>query len=373
MPPWPCLRPPGKRGVARRPEAVPRAPGHSCLKGSAGLRNLLEALLRRGAELLDLPLRRLLGGLLGLLGHLRDDLLAALERLAAGLGGLLLDRVGDRAQLLVLLAGDRDDEPDQESRGRGPDGEAERVVLRHGSRLHGARLHAPGGGAHAVLHGRRGRADAARDGGGGRADALRGGPGAALDPRHDALRLVGNGLLDVRGLVLDLFLRAHLVAERVDVLADPLAGLLDPCTDHFRFLSHWTSSLTLSMVCSGTGGVPCLIRSRPRRASTPATAPQIAATIRAATPPGMARASSRIRHAVSAASPIPPATAPPPNIAPPTPICLPFSASSALASSTSWRTRVETSLVNCFATSPRDASCRSSRIRSWTSSFVGCC
>jgi hypothetical protein len=44
-------------------------------------------------------------------------------------------------------------------------------------------------------------------------------------------------------------------------------------SDRIWVLAHSTSSLTVSMVCSGTGGTACLTLARPRRASTAATAP----------------------------------------------------------------------------------------------------
>ena len=58
------------------------------------------------------------------------DLLAVLERLGAGLLDLVLDVVGDAADLLVLHAGGRDQHAGDEADGDGADGEAERVLLR---------------------------------------------------------------------------------------------------------------------------------------------------------------------------------------------------------------------------------------------------
>src|SRR6185436_17967948 len=57
-----------------------------------------------------------------------------------------------------------------------------------------------------------------------------------------AHRILGSGL-DVR-----------LVGERVDGVAHALAGVLYLGADCARVFAHSTSSLTVSTVCSGTGG-----------------------------------------------------------------------------------------------------------------------
>jgi hypothetical protein len=72
--------------------------------------------------------------------RLLGDLLAALQRLLAGLLHLILDLVGHGAEPLVLDPGGRHRQPGQEAQGGGADGQAERVLLRQPGRLPGPLL-----------------------------------------------------------------------------------------------------------------------------------------------------------------------------------------------------------------------------------------
>src|SRR3954447_7981814 len=84
-------------------------------------------LLGAGAQVLRVLLTALLGGLGGVL----RDLLAALERLLARLLGPVLDVVGHGAELLVLDAGGRAQHAGEEADGDGADGEPQGVLLGH--------------------------------------------------------------------------------------------------------------------------------------------------------------------------------------------------------------------------------------------------
>src|SRR5215213_934508 len=135
MPPAaPSPRPPPpvgcREGLPRpRPAAFTGAGAALVNAARSARRGLLHVLLGVGGELLAVLLALLLHGLLGALGRLLGDLLAALEGLLAGLLRLLLDVVGDRAELLVLDARGRQQHPDEEADGGGADGQAERVLL----------------------------------------------------------------------------------------------------------------------------------------------------------------------------------------------------------------------------------------------------
>src|SRR5918994_329220 len=91
------------------------------------LARVVGALLRAFAKLFSLLAPRLLRGI----GSLARHLLAALHRLLARLLGLLLDVVGDRADLLVLDLGRGHEESGHEANRGRTDGEAERVLLCH--------------------------------------------------------------------------------------------------------------------------------------------------------------------------------------------------------------------------------------------------
>ena len=71
----------------------------------------------------------LAAALLGRLGGVLGDLLAALERFLAGLLGACDDVVGGGAELLVLDAGGGDQRADEEADRQRADGEPERVLL----------------------------------------------------------------------------------------------------------------------------------------------------------------------------------------------------------------------------------------------------
>src|SRR5215210_3557273 len=223
-------------------------------------------------------------------------MLAAFERLLPGLLGPVLDLVGDRADLLVLDLGGRHEEPGDEADGDGADREPERVLLGHA-------LDAPG---------------LALD-----LAAVRRRPGHLLLRGAD---LVGNRVLRPR-------LDVGLVAERLDRVAHPGAGLLYVLPDRARVFAHSTSSFVLSMACSGTGGPAFWILPLPVSASAAATAPYTTATSSAASQSGMAESSAAITHVVSAANAPTPNSPAPPNMPAPTPACFPFSASSAFARS----------------------------------------
>src|SRR4051794_40419443 len=98
------------------------------------------------------------------------------------------------------------------------------------------------------------------------------------------------------------------------------------------------SAFVLSRARSGTGGVASCTLFLPVSASTPATAAQTTATISAASQASTAVASARIAQAVRAPSAYRPNTPAPPNMPAPMPAFLPFTCSSALASSISLRT-----------------------------------
>src|SRR5690348_10106004 len=104
----------GRRGSARRDRLGP------LLSGVAELVRVLPAGL----------LRRVLGALCCLL----CDVLAALHGLLPRVLDLVLDLVGQRADLLVLDARGRDEQACDEPDGDAADGEAQRVLLRDARR-----------------------------------------------------------------------------------------------------------------------------------------------------------------------------------------------------------------------------------------------
>src|SRR5215216_4042529 len=178
--------------VLRLPAVAPRRPPEP----------LRELLAQRGCVVAG-AVGELLAVLAPLFAHgLRrrlGDVLAALEGLLAGLLGLVLDPIGDRAELLVLDVRARNGKAHEETGGDCADSEPERVLLRD---------------AKALLHG---------------ADGVR--------------RPILRARLDV-----------GLVAQRVDGLSHALAGVDYLVADRVRVFAHCTSSFTDSMVSSGTGG-----------------------------------------------------------------------------------------------------------------------
>src|SRR4051794_19644188 len=103
-----------------------------------------------------------------------------------------------------------------------------------------------------------------------------------LDLVDDLVALSADRLLDVLDLGLRLGLDVRLLGEGRDGVAQLLARLLYVLADRARVFAHSTSSFTLSVASSGTGGVACCTRLRPCSASTPAPANRTEATISAA-------------------------------------------------------------------------------------------
>src|SRR4029450_7722398 len=265
----------------------------------------------------------------------------AVEGLLPGLLDLVLDLVGHRPELLVLDPGRGHGQPGQEPDGDGPDGQAPRGLL-------GPSGHVPG----LLLDLAAARGGVAGPGRGPDHGLL--GPGRGVAHLGlDALHLVAHRFLGPRGHV-------GLVADGLDGLAHLGPGLLYVLSDLIWVLAHSTSSFTVSMVCSGTRGVACLIFAWPCLTRTKAMIPYTTATIRAASQAGMTAFRARMKQAVRApraASPMAPA---PPNMPGPMPACLPLAVSSALASSSSWWTSRVVCSESCLSSSPSDRSCRSS-------------
>src|SRR4029453_4838729 len=183
-----------------------------------------------------------------------------------------------------------------------------------------------------------GRGGVAHPGGG----AAYGVSGAGRRPSDGLLGAhggVGHRCLHVVHLLAHLFLGSArhvcLVADGLHGLAHLGSGLLYFLADLVWVLAHCTSSLTVSMVCSGTGGTACLTRSRPRKASTAATPADTTATMRAASQAGMTMSSNTMKQVVNAAAANRPTAPAAPNRPAPIPACLPFWLSSALARSSS--------------------------------------
>src|SRR5215218_2014036 len=216
--------------------------------------DVLGALLGAVGQLLAVVLGLVLGGVGGRAGHLLGDLLAPVHRLLAGLLDLLLDLVGHRPQPLVLDPGRRHSQPGQEPQGSGPDGQPQRVLPGQPGRPPGGLLDlAPAGGGGAGPVGRPGH-------------GLLGPSGGARHRRLDVLHLVAHRFLGSGGHI-------GLVANGLDGLAHLGSGLLYVFSDRIWVLAHSTSSFTVSMVCSGTGGVAALSLAWPCLTSTKAMIP----------------------------------------------------------------------------------------------------
>src|SRR4051812_14280203 len=173
------------------------------------------------------------------------------------------------------------------------------------------------------------------------------------------------GLVD---LVLGARLDVGLLGQRGGGLGELLARALDVAPDLLRrpgvvrgahrraswtcSLVYRTSSLTVSTVCSGTGGPARRARARPISASTPAIASHATPTITAASQPGIAVSRARMAAAVSAPKPKSARTPPAPSMPAPMPASLPLAVSSTFASSSSWRTSVETCVERSLTSSP---------------------
>src|SRR4030095_14513748 len=107
------------------------------------------------------------------------------------------------------------------------------------------------------------------------------GPGGGVAHRRlHALHLVAHRFLGPRG-------HFGLVADGLDGLAHLGPGLLYVLSDLIWVLAHSTSSFTVSMVCSGTGGVARLILAWPCLTRTKAMIPYTTATITAASQAGL--------------------------------------------------------------------------------------
>src|SRR5205823_95991 len=173
-------------------------------------------------------------------------------------------------------------------------------------------------------------------------------------PRQPRAPDVDGHVLLVHHPVLRSTLDVRLVGQRLQRVPHPPARLLYLLADRSRDLAHATSSFTVSMVCSGTGGVASWIFRLPISATRPPMRPRATATTRAATAGAITRLRARLAAAVAAPTAASPAIAATPNMPAPTPRLLPFSASSAFASWTSWRTRVPTSPPRSLSSSPVD-------------------
>src|SRR5215207_714143 len=176
--------------------------------------------------------------------------------------------------------------------------------------------------------------------------------------------------LSLAGFCLGLPLDVALLREGGGSVAELLASLLDVLADLLRrtlLLGHWrpslarrfvcsTSAFVLSTACSGTGGVPSSTFRFPVSARTPAAAPRPTATIRAASQASRMIASARIAATIRAPSAYRPTSPAAPKAPAPSPRRLPFSATSALASSTSFCARDEAWSVSLFVSSASDCS-----------------
>src|SRR4051812_7258752 len=302
--------------------AVPAATHASQSLGRRRRRLVLRSLLQRRGEFLPLLASGLLGGVDGCTDGLLGDLRAPLDRL--GCRGLCrLDRaVGHLAHPLVLDSRLRQQRADDEADREPAERQAERVAFGCIAYMRGAALERP-------PIGQRTR------------DRVFG----AGQLRLDRFLLVVDVVLCPRADV-------GLVAERVDLVADPLPCLRYFRADDARVFAHSTSSFTVSMVCSGTGLPASATRSFPCFTSTYAIAASTAPTISAAAQSGRKSEKTSTRNAVIAPA-LQRATMPaPPNIPSPGAAVRPFSATSAFASSISCRTSSDRSLVSSLATSP---------------------
>src|SRR4051812_42296407 len=173
-------------------------------------------------------LTALLGGLgcgLGdLLGHVAGHLLAVLERFLAGLLRLLDQAVRGLAETLILDLRRRQREAHEKADGDAPEGDPDRVLLGDPHGLLGAVLQIRRVGSRLVQARPR-----------------------AAHLATEAIGLVGDRLLHPRGHV-------GLVGECIHCVTHSLSRLLYLLSDLLWLLAHSTSSLTVSTVCSGTGG-----------------------------------------------------------------------------------------------------------------------
>src|ERR671911_1485457 len=291
-----------------------RPGGLACL----GL-DVLGAVLGAVGQALAVLLGALPGRVGGAAGHLLGDLLAPVKGLLAGLLDLVLDLVGHRPEPLVLDPGRRHDQTGQKADGGGPDGQPQRVLPGQTGHLPGLLLDLATARGHLT------------DPVGGPSHGLLGPGGGPAHRRLHALHLVTHRFLGPRGHI-------GLVANCLHGLAHLGSGLLYVLSDRIWVLAHSTSSFTVSIVCSGTGGVARLILAWPCLTSTKAMIPYTTATIRAASQAGMTAFRARMKQVVRAAAASSPMAAAAPNSPTPAPAWRPFWVSSALASSSSWWT-----------------------------------
>src|SRR5207237_254667 len=122
--------------------------------------------------------------------------------------------------------------------------------------------------------------------------------------RLGALKLLLGLRLDVSVLRQRRDRVTQLLASGLDLAADLLGiAALGHCRALCaRVLAHCTSSFTLSLACSGTGGVACWTLFLPWSTSSPTSAPSSTVTISAASHEATAVASARIAVAISAPS-----------------------------------------------------------------------
>src|SRR5215207_604189 len=292
-------------------------------------------------EVLAVLLGLLLGRVGGRRGDLLGDLLAPVQGLLAGLLDLVLDLVGHWPELLVLDPGRGRGQAGQEPQRGGADGQPQRVLLSQAGRPPGLLLDLATAWGGVAGPGR------------GPDHGLLGSGGGVAYLRLHVLHLVAHCVLGSGGDV-------GLVADGLDGLAHLGPGLGYVLSDRIWVLAHSTSSFTVSMVCSGTGGPAAFSFAWPCLTSTKATIPYTTATIRAASQAGMTAFRARMKQAVRAPRAASPSAPAPPNMPAPAPACLPFWVSSALASSSSWWTSRVVSCDSCLSSSPSDRSRRSS-------------
>src|SRR4051794_41217624 len=130
-----------RRARAARPPPRARPARRSSLGGADLLARVRRRLLGVVGHALRVLAAALLGGVRRRGRDVRGDLLAAVERLLAGLGRLGLHLVGDGADLLVLDARGRDQHAGEEADRRRTDHQAERILLGDAHRALGVVLY----------------------------------------------------------------------------------------------------------------------------------------------------------------------------------------------------------------------------------------
>src|SRR5215217_8089452 len=210
-------------------------------------------------EVLTLRLGALLGGVGGAAGYLLGDLLAPVQGLLPGLLDLVLDLIGHRPQPLVLHPGAGHGQAGQEADRDRADSKPQRVLLGQPSRPLGLLLDLATAWGGVAGPGR------------GPDHGLLGSGGGVAYLRLHVLHLVAHCVLGPGGDV-------GLVADGLDGVAHPGPGLGYVLSDRIWVLAHATSSFTVSMVCSGTGGPAAFILAWPCLTRTNAMIPYTTAT-----------------------------------------------------------------------------------------------